>query len=161
MNYGYIRVSTREQNEDRQLKAMLEAGVVEDAIFLDKQSGKDFNRSAYQQLLETVQAGDVIFIKSIDRLGRNYDEIIEQWREISKNKGVDAERERAREKARTGKSSTPAFTNLNYPPKICIVCGKEFTPNSPTQKTCSKECAKENRYYMSKKRQWKKRQNDT
>lgn len=300
-NYGYIRVSTREQNEDRQVKAMLEAGVAEDAIFLDKQSGKDFNRSAYQQLLETVQTGDVIFIKSIDRLGRNYDEIIEQWREISKNKGVDivvldmpildtredknligrfisdivlqilsfvaetersfikqrqaegieaakargvqmgrppseepegfneiaeryvngeiscttaaimagwpvstfldrvrrkgmvkmnynkyqqeatciicgktfiagaynakycsgeckiaAERERAREKARTGKSSTPAFTNLNYPPKICIVCGKEFTPNSPAQKTCSKECAKENRYYMSKKRRLKK-----
>lgn len=300
-NYGYVRVSTREQNEDRQLKAMLEAGVTEDAIFLDKQSGKDFNRSAYQQLLETVQAGDVIFIKSIDRLGRNYDEIIEQWREISKNKGVDivvldmpildtredknligrfisdivlqilsfvaeterafikqrqaegmeaakargvqfgrppseepegfdeiaeryvkgeisctaaaamvgwpvstftdrvrrkgmdktiyrkckwevqcavcgktfiggarnakycsseckitAERERARERAKRDDNFVSAYTNCDYPSKTCVICGKEFIPNSPSQKTCSKECAEENRYLTRKKRRLKK-----
>ena len=300
MNYGYVRVSTREQNEDRQLKAMLEAGVTEDAIFLDKQSGKDFNRSAYQQLLETVQTGDVIFIKSIDRLGRNYDEIIEQWREISKNKGVDivvldmpildtredknligrfisdivlqilsfvaetersvikqrqaegmeaakargvqfgrppgkepegfdniaeryvkgelsctaaaamvgwpistfldrvrrkgmvktnhskynqeakcvicgkifiagarnakycsneckitAERERAREREKKG-SNFHSDYNLEYPPKICVICGKEFVPRSPMQKTCSEECSKENRYLTRKRRRMKK-----
>lgn len=301
MNYGYIRVSTKEQNEDRQLKAMLEAGVTEDAIFLDKQSGKDFNRSAYQRLLETVQAGDVIFIKSIDRLGRNYDEIIEQWRELSKNKGVDivvldmpildtredknligrfisdivlqilsfvAETERAfikqrqaegmeaakargvqfgrppgkepenfdeiveryvkgeiscttaaimagwpvstfldrvrrkgivktnykkykietvcamcgkpftgnspnskycsaecKAKAKKEKASTrigtgngfvSAYNNCEYSPRACVICGKKFIPNSPSQKTCSKECAKENRYLTRKKRRLKK-----
>lgn len=300
-NYGYIRVSTREQNEDRQVKAMLEAGVAEDAIFLDKQSGKDFNRSAYQQLLETVQTGDVIFIKSIDRLGRNYDEIIEQWREISKNKGVDivvldmpildtredknligrfisdivlqilsfvAETERSfikqrqaegieaakargvqlgrppseepegfneiaeryakgeiscttaaimagwpvstfldrvrrkgiaktnynkykmettcaicgkpfiggahnakycshecreigikrkdAERIRTGANYVSAYTNRKFSPKTCVICGKKFTPTGAAQKTCSKECAEENRYLTRKKRRLKK-----
>ena len=82
--WGYIRVSTREQNEARQVVALQEFGV--DEILMDKQSGKDFNRPAYCQLLGQLQPGDVIVIKSIDRLGRNYEEILEQWRVITKEK---------------------------------------------------------------------------
>jgi len=84
--YGYIRVSTKEQNEDRQLIALLESGVKECDIFLDKLSGKDFNRPAYKRLVKTIKPGDTLIIKSIDRLGRDYDEIIEQWRVITKEK---------------------------------------------------------------------------
>ena len=80
MNYGYIRVSTREQNEDRQVIALTGAGVSRKNIVMDKQSGKDFDRPGYRRLCRRVRAGDVLFIKSIDRLGRNYDEILEQWR---------------------------------------------------------------------------------
>ena len=87
MTYGYVRVSTKEQHTDRQEDALQEYGV--DMLFIDRQSGKDFSRSSYQLLLETVQAGDLIIIKSIDRLGRNYDEILEQWRLITKVKQVD------------------------------------------------------------------------
>jgi len=86
--YGYMRVSTREQNEDRQFIAMLEFGVEESNLFMDKQSGKDFNRPAYLRLLDTLKAGDVLVIKSIDRLGRDYEEIIEQWRIITKERQV-------------------------------------------------------------------------
>ena len=86
--YGYIRVSTKEQNEDRQLVAMRDFGVEEDNIFLDKQSGKDFNRQAYCNLLETLKAGDTLVIKSIDRLGRNYKDILYQWRIITQVKEV-------------------------------------------------------------------------
>ncbi len=87
--YGYVRVSTREQNEDRQLIALREAGVSEHNIFTDKQSGKDFNRPRYKQLLRKLKNDDLLYIKSIDRLGRNYEEILEQWRIITKEKGVD------------------------------------------------------------------------
>lgn len=87
--YGYIRVSSREQNEDRQLIAMREAGVPEENIFLDKQSGKDFERPQYIKLMQAVKPGDLIYVKSIDRLGRNYDEILEQWRVITKKKDID------------------------------------------------------------------------
>ena len=87
--YGYIRVSSREQNEDRQLIAMSEAGVPEENIFLDKQSGKDFERPQYIKLMQAVKPGDLIYVKSIDRLGRNYDEILEQWRVITKKKDID------------------------------------------------------------------------
>lgn len=86
--YGYIRVSSREQNEDRQLIAMREAGVTEENIFLDKQSGKDFERPQYIKLMQAVKPGDLIYVKSIDRLGRNYDEILEQWRVITKKKDI-------------------------------------------------------------------------
>ena len=86
MTYGYIRVSSKDQNEERQLIAMLEFGVSRNNIFLDKQSGKDFNRPQYQRLLNRLQAGDLLVIKSIDRLGRNYDEILRQWRVITKEK---------------------------------------------------------------------------
>ena len=75
--YGYIRVSTREQNEDRQLIALREIGVPEKNIYLDKQSGKDFNRPQYKKLLRKLKKDDLLYIKSIDRLGRNYEEILE------------------------------------------------------------------------------------
>lgn len=89
MVYGYCRVSSRDQNEDRQLVAMLEAGVDSKNIFIDKQSGKDFNRPMYKKLMRKVKNGDVIYIKSIDRLGRNYKEIIEQWKYITNDKKTD------------------------------------------------------------------------
>ena len=82
--YGYARVSTREQNEARQIIALQEFGV--DQIFLDKQSGKDFNRPQYQAMITLLHPDDILVIKSIDRLGRNYDEILEQWRIITKEK---------------------------------------------------------------------------
>ena len=86
--YGYVRVSTKEQNEDRQLLALLECGVQEENILIDKQSGKDFNRPRYQQLMKKIKPGDTLFIKSIDRLGRDYEEIMNQWRIITKNMQV-------------------------------------------------------------------------
>ncbi|MDO4484554.1 MAG: recombinase family protein [Clostridia bacterium] len=89
MNYGYIRVSSRDQNEERQLIAMREAGIDDAHLFLDKQSGKDFQRPAYQQLMKRLRAGDVLFVKSIDRLGRNYDDILQQWQLITKDKEAD------------------------------------------------------------------------
>ena len=87
--YGYIRVSTREQNEDRQLIALCEMAVPEKNIFMDKQSGKDFNRPQYKKLVKKLKPGDLLYIKSIDRLGRNYGEILEQWRILTKEKGID------------------------------------------------------------------------
>ena len=86
--YGYMRVSTKEQNEDRQRIAMMEYGVPKKNLFLDKQSGKDFDRPGYRKLLDTLREGDTLVIKSIDRLGRNYDEILEQWRILVKEKKV-------------------------------------------------------------------------
>ena len=80
---GYIRVSTKEQNEDRQLIAMQELGIASDNIFIDKQSGKNFDRPAYQQLIKMLKPTDTLVVKSIDRLGRNYSEILEQWRIIT------------------------------------------------------------------------------
>ncbi len=82
--YGYVRVSTKEQNEDRQLLAMQQVGIPIDRIFIDKQSGKDFDRPEYQKLLRVLKEGDLLLVKSIDRLGRDYEEIIEQWRYITK-----------------------------------------------------------------------------
>lgn len=87
--YGYIRVSTKDQNEDRQLIALNEAGVKRKNIYMDKQSGKDFNRPNYKRLLQRVKKDDLIYIKSIDRLGRNYEEIQNQWRLLTKEKCVD------------------------------------------------------------------------
>ena len=87
--YGYIRVSTREQNEDRQLLAMQELNIPEKNIFTDKQSGKDFERPAYKRMVKRMKKDDLLYIKSIDRLGRNYEEIQNQWRELTKEKGVD------------------------------------------------------------------------
>ena len=87
VTYGYIRVSTREQNEARQVDAMKKFGV--DQMVMDKQSGKDFDRPSYQALMEKLQPGDVLVVKSIDRLGRNYEEILEQWRIITKEIGAD------------------------------------------------------------------------
>ncbi len=87
--YGYIRVSTREQNEDRQLIALQGLKIPENHIFLDKQSGKDFNRPQYKKLVRKMKKDDLLYIKSIDRLGRNYEEIQNQWRILTKEKGVD------------------------------------------------------------------------
>lgn len=87
--YGYIRVSTKEQNEDRQLIALREFPVLVNNIYMDKLSGKDFNRPQYRKLLRKIRPGDIVVIKSIDRLGRNYEEILLQWRIITKEKQVD------------------------------------------------------------------------
>lgn len=86
MEYGYIRVSTREQNEQRQLIAMREFGISENRIYMDKQSGKDFDRKNYRKLVRRLKRDDTLVVKSIDRLGRNYEEILEQWRLITKEK---------------------------------------------------------------------------
>lgn len=86
MTYGYVRVSSRDQNEERQMIAMRDFGVEQKQIYLDKQSGKDFERPQYQKLLRKLKSGDTLVIKSIDRLGRNYDEILVQWRTITKQK---------------------------------------------------------------------------
>ena len=87
--YGYIRVSTREQNEDRQLIALRGAAVPERNIFMDKQSGKDFERPQYRRMVRRLKKDDLLYIKSIDRLGRNYEEIQNQWRVLTKDKGID------------------------------------------------------------------------
>ena len=87
--YGYVRVSSQEQNEDRQLIAMAESGVTRANIFMDKQSGKDFERPNYKRLMKKLRPGNTLIIKSIDRLGRNYEEIQNQWRIITKEKKVD------------------------------------------------------------------------
>lgn len=86
--YGYVRVSTKTQKEDRQLIAMREFGVPEEHIIVEKQSGKDFARPAYLRLIRDLEGGDVLVIKSIDRLGRNYDEILEQWACLTKERRV-------------------------------------------------------------------------
>lgn len=89
MEYGYVRVSSKEQNEDRQIIAMNELRIPNEQIFIDKQSGKEFNRKNYLVMLSKLQVGDLLYILSIDRLGRNYDEILIQWRLITQEKEVD------------------------------------------------------------------------
>ena len=87
--YAYIRVSTKEQNIDRQVEAMKDIGIEKNKMFIDKQSGKDFDRKNYKRMLRSLHPGDEVYIKSIDRLGRDYEEIIEQWRMLTKDKDVD------------------------------------------------------------------------
>jgi DNA invertase Pin-like site-specific DNA recombinase len=87
--YGYIRVSTADQCEDRQIISMQDKGIPLDNIYIDKQSGKDFERSAYKLLMKKLRTGDLLYIKSIDRLGRNYDEIQNQWRFLTREKSID------------------------------------------------------------------------
>ncbi|MCQ2431615.1 MAG: recombinase family protein [Clostridia bacterium] len=87
--YGYIRVSSKDQNEDRQRIALLGAGIPQECIFLDRQSGKDFQRPQYRRMVRKLKKDDLLCIKSIDRLGRNYEEIQNQWRYLTKEKGVD------------------------------------------------------------------------
>ena len=87
--YGYARVSSTDQNEDRQLIALLEQGVEPGCIFVDKQSGRDFERPAYQRMLRELEPGDLLYVKSIDRLGRNYEEIQNQWRVLTREKQAD------------------------------------------------------------------------
>ena len=87
--YGYVRISTAEQHEDRQLIALLPFAILPKNLYVDKQSGKDFQRTKYRQLIRKLKPGDLLIVKEVDRLGRNYAEIIEQWRFISKEKGAD------------------------------------------------------------------------
>ena len=87
MTYGYARVSSKDQNEDRQLLALSQFGVPEKQIFVDKQSGKDFDRPAYQKMLRKIKEGDLLVMKSIDRLGRNYEEILDEWKKLPGIKG--------------------------------------------------------------------------
>ncbi|MGN1162979.1 MAG: recombinase family protein [Christensenellales bacterium] len=89
MNYGYVRVSTRDQNIDRQMAEMYKNGLSDNQIFIDKQSGKDFDRTNYQKMKSILKYGDLLIIKSIDRLGRNYDMIIEEWKDIVNHLNVD------------------------------------------------------------------------
>ena len=89
MNYGYARVSTIAQNLDRQLEELIKLGLDEKCIYTDKESGKDFNRTNYKKLCRKLKPGDVLFIKAIDRLGRNYNMVLEEWRILTKEKGVD------------------------------------------------------------------------
>lgn len=86
MEYGYARVSARDQNEQRQLIALREFGIAEKQIYVDKRSGKDFDRTGYRRMLRRLRRGDTVVVKSIDRLGRNYEEILDQWRTITKEK---------------------------------------------------------------------------
>lgn len=87
--YGYIRVSSRDQNEDRQRLAFQELAIPTKNVFIDKQSGKDFDRPAYKRMVRRMKKDDLLYIKSIDRLGRNYAEILEQWRILTKENGID------------------------------------------------------------------------
>lgn len=87
--YGYILVSSREQNEDRQILALKELSIPEKNLFIDKQSGKDFERPQYRKMVRKLKKDDLLYIKSIDRLGRNYEEILLQWRALTKDKGID------------------------------------------------------------------------
>lgn len=87
--YGYIRVSSHDQNEDRQMIALRELEIPEKNIFMDKQSGKNFNRPQYKKMVRKMKKDDLLYVKSIDRLGRNYEEILEQWRILTKEKGID------------------------------------------------------------------------
>ncbi len=87
--YGYVRVSSREQNEDRQMIALEDVNVPQKNVYVDKQSGKDFNRPRYKRLLKILKEDDLLYVKSIDRLGRNYEEILEQWRFLTKKKRID------------------------------------------------------------------------
>lgn len=87
--YGYVRVSSTDQNEDRQMVALSSAGVPLENIYMDKQSGKDFKRPEYKKLINVLNSGDLLYVLSIDRLGRNYEEIQNQWRIITKEKGAD------------------------------------------------------------------------
>lgn len=87
--YGYIRISSGDQNEHRQMDALTVAGVDKQRIYMDKQSGKNFDRPQYRKLVRKIKKDDLIYVKSIDRLGRNYEEILQQWRLLTKEKGVD------------------------------------------------------------------------
>ena len=87
--YGYVRVSSRDQNEDRQLIALKKLGVPESGIYMDKESGRDFDRPMYREMVQKLERGDLVYIKSIDRLGRNYKEIVEQWQYLTRVKEAD------------------------------------------------------------------------
>lgn len=87
--YGYVRVSSKDQNIDRQVVALIESGIEKKNLFFDRKSGKDFDRKEYKRLIKKLKANDELYIKSIDRLGRNYEEIIEQWHFLTKEKDIE------------------------------------------------------------------------
>ena len=89
MDYGYARVSTVNQHLDRQITELQKIGLLDSQIFIDKESGKDFNRTNYKKLCRKLKPGDVLFIKAIDRLGRNYNMVLDEWRTLTKEKGID------------------------------------------------------------------------
>ena len=128
--YGYIRVSTREQNEDRQRLAMQEFGVPDGLVYMDKQSGKDFERPGYKRLMKKIKPGDTLVIKSIDRLGRNYDGILEQWRSIT------------REKQAAIGAGSDRYVDCGYRSAASQLCGADRTgvypPTSGRRDCCSK-----------------------
>ena len=122
--YGYIRVSSKDQNEDRQLIALNEVGVEQKNIYLDKQSDKDFNRPQYKKLLRKLKKDDLLYIKSIDRLGRNYEEILQQWRVLTKEKGIDiVVLDMPLLDTRRGKDLMG--TPQRYCPASAVLCGRE------------------------------------
>ena len=116
--YGYVRVSSTDQNEDRQMIALREVGVPEKNIFMDKQSGKDFDRPNYKKLVRKLKAGDLLYILSIDRLGRNYEEIQKQWRILTKEIGicriVKHIGQRTRQEIASGEASLESCWNDDY-----------------------------------------------
>jgi len=140
--YGYVRVSTKEQNLDRQLIAMREYGVPQENIFVDKQSGKDFERPSYQRMMKEISSGGVLVIKSIDRLGRSYDETIEEWRRITREKPID---QPAGCKGKKFCSDACRIrwwnhhTNLMKANAVCTHCGKSFHGRAG-RKYCSHAC---------------------
>ena len=89
MNYGYARVSTINQHLDRQIDELRKVGLLDSQIFIDKESGKDFNRTNYKKLIRKLRPGDTLYIKSLDRLGRNYDMVLDEWKTLTKDKGID------------------------------------------------------------------------
>ena len=113
LTYGYARVSAKDQNLARQIIALRDFGVQDEMLFLDKESGKDFNRTQYRRMMRKLKKGDTVVIKSIDRLGRNYEEIIEQWRRITKETGYAivgyAAESRSNRNLNCGHRATAAF----------------------------------------------------
>ena len=95
-NYGYVRVSSRDQNEERQIICLSEVGILRENIYVDKKSGKNFDRPQYRKLISQLRRNDILYIKSIDRLGRNYSEILEQWRMLTRDKGIEDYKRKSR-----------------------------------------------------------------
>lgn len=144
--YGYIRVSTREQNEDRQILALKELSIPEKHLFIDKQSGKDFERPQYRKMVRKLKKDDLLYIKSIDRLGRNYSEILEQWRILTKEKGIDmVVLDMPLLDTRRGKDLMGTFLS-DIVLQVLVLCGRKRAhqyPTAPSRRNCrrqSKRC---------------------
>lgn len=130
-DYGYGRVSAKDQNEARQIKALIEAGVERDHIFLDKQSGADFNRPQYKRLLKRIKKGDTLYIKSIDRLGRNYDEIQVQWKHLTHD--IQADIVVLDMPLLDTRKEFDGDTDFGYRPAAPFICGRNRTEIYPPE----------------------------